>query len=146
MGIAVTERAKQLFLDAFDAAAEFVGSAPGRVELLGNHTDYNGGYVLTAAVDIRTAVVIRKAAGGMTRIVTELSGHQAANIDLATGPAQLTDLNRWCGYIAGVLDHFAAPGSTWDVAVASDVPDGSGISSSAAVLVATASAVLAALD
>ena len=52
MGIAVTERAKQLFLDAFDAAAEFVGSAPGRVELLGNHTDYNGGYVLTAAVDI----------------------------------------------------------------------------------------------
>ena len=146
MGIAVTERAKQLFLDAFDAAAEFVGSAPGRVELLGNHTDYNGGYVLTAAVDIRTAVVVRKTAGGMTRIVTELPGHQAACIDLSMAPAQLTDLNRWCGYIAGVLDHFSPPGSTWDVAVASDVPDGSGISSSAAVLVATASAVLAALD
>ncbi|MFM2413264.1 MAG: hypothetical protein RJB05_440 [Armatimonadota bacterium] len=146
MGIAVSDRAKQLFLNAFDAAAEFAGSAPGRVELLGNHTDYNGGFVLTAAVDIRTAVVVRKTAGGMTRIVTELPGHQAAIIDLSMGPAQLTDSNRWCGYIAGVLDHFSPPGSTWDVAVASDVPDGSGISSSAAVLVATASAVLAALD
>jgi len=146
MGIAVSDRAKQLFLNAFDAVADFVGSAPGRVELLGNHTDYNGGFVLTAAVDIRTAVVVRKTAGGMTRIVTELPGHQAAHIHLATGPSQLTASNRWCGYIAGVLDHFAPPGSAWDVAVASDVPDGSGISSSAAVLVATASALLAALD
>jgi galactokinase len=146
MGIAVTQRAEQLFLNAFNAASEFAGSAPGRVELLGNHTDYNGGFVLTAAVDIRTAVVLRRSSDGATRIVTELSGHEAAHIDLAKGPAQLTDSNRWCGYIAGVLDYFSPSGSTWEVAVASDVPDGSGISSSAAVLVATASAVLPALE
>ena len=145
MGLEVTFRAQQLFLNAYDAPPEFAGSAPGRVELLGNHTDYNGGYVLTAAVDIRTGVAIRQVTGGVTRIVTELPGHKMARLDLPAGPGQLTSENRWCGYVAGVLDHFSPVGASWDVAIASDVPDGSGISSSAAVLVATASAVLAAL-
>ena len=145
MGTDVTFRATQLFLSAFDASPEYAGSAPGRVELLGNHTDYNGGFVLTAAVDIRTGVSLRQVSGGMTRIITELPGHQTAHINLSAGPAQLTAENQWCGYVAGVLDYFSPPGVAWDVAIASDVPDGSGISSSAAVLVATASAVLKAL-
>jgi len=63
----VTQRAKQLFIDTFDSAPEFAGSAPGRVELLGNHTDYNGGYILTAAVDIRTVAVLRRTSRHSTR-------------------------------------------------------------------------------
>ena len=145
MGPDVTLRAQQLFLNTFDRPPAFAGSAPGRVELLGNHTDYNGGFVLTAAVDIRTGVAIRQVDGGVTRIVTELPGHKPAYVDLSGGPRQLTSENRWCGYVAGVLDYFSPSGAAWDVAITSDVPDGSGISSSAAVLVATASAVLTAL-
>lgn len=145
MVLDVTQRAMQLFIDTFAIAPEFAGSAPGRVELLGNHTDYNGGYVLTAAVNIRTAVVLRRSSGQRTRICTELPGFSVAKVVLADGPASLSHDDRWCGYVAGVLDSFSPEGTQWDVAIASDVPDGSGISSSAAVLVATASAVLAAL-
>jgi len=145
MGPDVTLRAQQLFLNTFDRPPVFAGSAPGRVELLGNHTDYNGGFVLTAAVDIRTGVAIRQVDGGVARIVTELPGHKPAYVDLSGGPGQLTSENRWCGYVAGVLNYFSPSGVAWDVAIASDVPDGSGISSSAAVLVAAASAVLTAL-
>lgn len=142
----VTQRAKQLFIDTFESPPEFAGSAPGRVELLGNHTDYNGGYVLTAAVDIRTVVVLRRSSRHSTRICTELPGCDVAELTLTDGPESLKSEDRWCGYVAGVLDTFSPDGTAWDVAIASDVPDGSGISSSAAVLVATASAVLAALN
>ena len=145
MVLDVTKRAQQLFVDTFTTSPEFAGSAPGRVELLGNHTDYNGGYVLTAAVNIRTAVVLRRSSGHSTRICTELPGCKIAEVVLADGPESLRSEDRWCGYVAGVLDTFSPEGAHWDVAIASDVPDGSGISSSAAVLVATASAVLAAL-
>ncbi len=145
MRLDVIKRAQELFLNTFGVTAEFGGTAPGRVELLGNHTDYNGGFVLTAAVDIRTAVVLRRSTGCNTRICTELSGGKVANVVLGDGPESLEDESRWCGYVAGVLDCFAPAGSSWDVAIASDVPDGSGISSSAAVLVASASAILEAL-
>lgn len=145
MVLDVIQRAQQLFVDTFATVAAYGGSAPGRVELLGNHTDYNGGYVLTAAVDIRTAVVLRRSLRDKTRICTELPGCTVAEIRLNDGPSSLKSEDRWCGYVAGVLDHFSPINMHWDVAIASDVPDGSGISSSAAVLVATASAVLAAL-
>ncbi|MFM7186443.1 MAG: galactokinase [Armatimonadota bacterium] len=146
MVLDVTQRAKQLFVRTFATQPAFAGSAPGRVELLGNHTDYNGGFVLTAAVDIRTAVVIRRSSGAVTRICTELPGCSVAHVILRDGPGSLRDQDRWCGYVAGILDFFSPSDFHWDVAVASDVPDGSGISSSAAVLVATASAVLTALE
>lgn len=141
----VTKRAQQLFLDTYGTLPAHGGTAPGRVELLGNHTDYNGGFVLTAAVDIRTAVVLRVSSAGKTRIRTELHGCALATISLSEGPDSLDDGNRWCGYVAGVLDYFSPDGAHWDVAITSDLPDGSGISSSAAVLVATASAVLSAI-
>lgn len=142
----VTLRARNLFTSTFGSEPVVAGSAPGRVELLGNHTDYNGGYVLTAAVNIRTCVVLRQSKNRMTRIATELPGFSVAEIVLDDGPEQLTNTNRWAGYVAGVLDHFSPSGISWDVAISSDVPDGSGISSSAAVLVATASAITKCLE
>ncbi|MBV8556764.1 MAG: galactokinase family protein, partial [Planctomycetaceae bacterium] len=55
--------ARAAFVESFGAAPGVLSRAPGRVELLGNHTDYNGGLVMAAAIDRSTVVVGRRAEG-----------------------------------------------------------------------------------
>ena len=64
----VLQNVKTKFMEKYNAHEKDVRLffTPGRVNIIGEHIDYNGGFVLTAAVDIRTAVVVRKTAGGMT--------------------------------------------------------------------------------
>ncbi len=60
---ALLARARAAFADRFGGEPAVMGWAPGRVELLGNHTDYNGGLVIAAAIDRSTVVVGRSVAG-----------------------------------------------------------------------------------
>src|SRR5213593_4068053 len=128
-----------LFRAAFGVAPRVVASAPGRVNLLGEHTDYNGGPVLPLATPARTSVAVGPGDDGVLELISTLDGERV-RIDWHEGrPAG------WTAYVAGVMRELdtagAAPrGAGARVAVASDVPVGAGLASSAALTVAAAKA------
>src|SRR3954469_13912076 len=131
-----TESARQFFQTTFDAAPQSIGSAPGRVNLIGEHTDYNGGQVLPLAIDRRTYVAMRAIGGDSSRVVS-------AN---ASPPAQfnvraIAKSGEWSDYVAGVFAALPSDGGRVpqvEAVVTSGVPTSSGLSSSAALEVATA--------
>jgi galactokinase len=137
---------RALFVDRFGREPDAISSAPGRVNLIGEHTDYNGGEVLPIAIARRTWV----AAGRRTTERGDAPALRAASANLAgMGTASLDQPRRsgdWWDYLTGVaapLLERAGRSDSLDLAVASDVPAGAGLSSSAALEVATALAVSA---
>src|SRR6266700_1374000 len=135
----MTGNVSALFRAAFGVAPRVVASAPGRVNLIGEHTDYNGGPVLPLATAARTSVAVGPGDDGVLELISTLDGERV-RIDWHEGrPAG------WTAYVAGVMRELdaagAAPrGAGARVAVASDVPIGAGLASSAALTVATAQA------
>ena len=130
-------RVAEHFTKTFGHTPSVVANAPGRVNLIGEHTDYNGGFVLPMAIPQRTWIAAAKAAG--TRV-------RASSANLGTGDrvreytlGRETRSNGWLDYVQGVTQALAADGyrlSGFDLSVWSDVPLGSGLSSSAALEVA----------
>lgn len=127
--------ASSLFTTSFATRATVAASAPGRVNLIGEHTDYNGGPVLPVAIERRTAAAAR------------LADRWELVSDTETGIRQV-DIEQpmrreWSDYIVGVVRELralrAAPRGA-QIAVATTVPIGAGLSSSAALTVATAKA------
>ncbi len=127
--------------------------APGRVEILGNHTDYNGGLALAAAIDAGIcAAVSRQPAPRANFLAMDLD--ETAELALpAAGPGQ-TDpagnpLPHWARYIAGVAHGLPAGVGAqggFDISFSGDIPRGAGLSSSAALAVASALALAALTD
>ena len=108
-------------------------SAPGRVNLIGEHTDYNGGFVLPMAIPQRTRVTLRPREGRRVRL--ESAGMARAEFTL--GDERRT--GEWSDYVKGVTWVLARAGFSpggMDVQIRSDVPVGGGLSSSAALCVA----------
>ncbi|GLC27410.1 galactokinase [Roseisolibacter agri] len=131
-----TEHVRRLFAEAFGGEPAVIASAAGRVNLIGEHTDYNGGEVLPIAIDRRTVVAVRPNRGPEWRAVSA-SETTRGRFD----PAPRERAGAWWDYLAGVVSELAAAGvtlPTCDVAVWSDVPAGAGLSSSAALEVAFA--------
>jgi galactokinase len=130
------ERARALFRDTFGVEPAAVASAPGRVNLIGEHVDYHGGHVLPVATAWRTAVAVGPAPKGFAA-----ASEQGPPVAGAWPPARRAD---WSDYVAGVAVQFHADAPAaltgLRVAVASDVPVGAGVSSSAALEVAAAGA------
>ncbi|HEY0793868.1 MAG TPA: galactokinase family protein, partial [Chthoniobacterales bacterium] len=112
--------------------------APGRVELLGNHTDYNEGLVLAAAIHLGVTVRASKAPPGELRITSSaMSGKRTVSITQKVPVRE----DSWINYPLGVISTlhqqgFTVPGA--ELEIASDLPVGAGLSSSAALEVATA--------
>ena len=134
-----------LFHKTFGTTPRSAASAPGRVNLIGEHTDYNGGPVLPIAIAHRTTAAIGPGAAvapGDAGVLEAVSTRDNVVVKLRWQE----ELPRtWAAYIAGVLRELwaldAIPADTSvRVAVASDVPVGAGLSSSAALSVAAAKA------
>jgi galactokinase len=111
-------------------------SAPGRVNLIGEHLDYNGGRCLPIAIDRRTTVTVRPSSDGQLTIVSGGLSWSGLPVERAEG---------WAAYVVGVLRALDVEVAL-DIEVTSDVPMGAGLSSSAALECATALAVAELLD
>ncbi|HLM04562.1 MAG TPA: galactokinase [Blastococcus sp.] len=125
-------RASDAFADRFGTAPEGVWAAPGRVNVIGEHTDYNDGYVLPVALPHTTRAAVGRRTDGRLALAS-LQGDggvvELAVADLAPGRP-----DGWAGYPAGVVDGLRARLSEGlSVLVDSDVPVGAGLSSSAAL-------------
>ena len=129
-----------LFQKAFGTAPRAAASAPGRVNLIGEHTDYNGGPVLPIAIADRTFAAVGPAEAGLLEAVSSRDG------DVVRVRWQEQLPAGWGAYVAGVLRELWATealpaGGGVRVAVTSDVPVGAGLSSSAALTVSVAKAI-----
>jgi galactokinase len=127
--------ATSLFQASFASRPAVIASAPGRVNLIGEHTDYNGGPVLPVALERRTAVAAA-VAGGWRAASTLTPGVREVAIDGAMS-------GNWTDYLAGVVRELRALGAAppgASIAVGSTIPVGAGLASSAALTVAVAKA------
>src|SRR5206468_5466564 len=109
-------------------------SAPGRVNLIGEHTDYNGGFVLPTAIPQRTSVELKRGTGSVVRA---RSANAPGDAEFELGREQ--QRGDWVDYVQGVTWALREAGlvfSGFDLSVSSDVPLGAGLSSSAALEVA----------
>jgi galactokinase len=144
--VSVRGRAIAEFERRFGAPPQFVARAPGRVNLIGDHTDYNDGFVLPMAIDRSVWIAIRPR-NDRRVVVYSLDFDERAGFDLdAEMSSALTGGERkgWIEYVHGVAwslrDAGYPLGCGWDGVAAGDVPVGAGLSSSAALELATARA------
>ncbi len=124
------KRARGAYVEKFGEEPGVVASAPGRINLIGEHTDYNGGFVLPCAIDRRLAVAAGRNGGNLL---------YSADFDLAR-PLHRED-DSWAKYPRGVawaLREAGHDADNFQAALAGDVPRASGLSSSAAIEAATA--------
>jgi len=132
------------FAEVFAGAPPRVAFAPGRVNLIGEHTDYNDGFVLPMAISRGVAVAFRRRTD---RLIRAHSTSLGATATITLDDLHSTPRNDWAAYIAGVAwalttEGLQVPGL--DLCVAADLPIGAGLSSSAAIEVAVARAFAAA--
>lgn len=137
-------KAIQLYTSTFGAAPTQLAFAPGRIEFIGNHTDYNGGLVMGAAVAEGITVAAAKRDDREIHLMCERGSPVQAHLD------QLDPLEgdaSWSNYPIGVTTVLRDSGMSMDcgynLAVVSDLPIGAGMSSSAAIELATAYALAA---
>jgi galactokinase len=132
------------FRSVYGRAPEIVAYAPGRIEFIGNHTDYNGGAVLGAALDRGIWVAVAGRPDGRRQLASDQRGAPvelpAAELEKQTGAAS------WVNYPLGVLAALPVFGvkapAGFDYLAASNLPTGAGLSSSAAIELASALAFL----
>ncbi len=121
------------------------GFAPGRVNVIGEHTDYNGGFALPIAIQLGCTATAEPTRDGMIEIrsAQKPTPVRLKVSDLQPGADELAGPARWAGYVAGALWAITDghPANGWRIEVDSTVPEGAGLSSSAALCVATCVAV-----
>jgi len=132
------------FEQLFDEPPAFVVRAPGRVNLIGEHTDYNDGFVLPMAINRAAWIALRPRRDGLVRIHA-LNFDDVAEIDLS---AMHHEDEGWREYVKGVAYILSEEWNLtgWEGVLAGDVPIGAGLSSSAAVELAAARAFAAVGD
>jgi galactokinase len=131
------------FANVFGTQPSVTAEAPGRVNLLGEHTDYNDGYVLPTAIPQKTCVALKKSVGPLYTLYAA-AFDQTVQFTLTTPPRE-----HFARYVYGCLREMYERGTEvppLDIHVSSHVPIGVGLSSSAALEVATLRALGALLD
>ena len=141
----MTTTSRTKFHDLYGRAPEIHTDAPGRVNLIGEHTDYNGGYVLPAAIPQRTTVQLARRGDDLVRVWSE----QFPTDEPAAYYAGLEQRSGgWTDYVKGMTLVLGRAGriTGCDLLVDSTVPPGSGLSSSAALEIALGRALRDAFD
>src|SRR4051812_43792593 len=173
-GLTTPARLSALFSEKFGGQPEVIASAPGRVNIIGEHTDYNGGQVLPIAIDRRTQIAVPRGSEARKSRVFSTSKARIGEFD-ARAPRRD---GAWGDYVSGVCAKLSAEkinvpqfdaraprrdGAWWDyvsgvcaklsaekinvpqfdAVIASNIPSGAGLSSSAALEVATSLALAA---
>lgn len=135
----VLQRAIDTYMDYFEERPLVAARAPGRINLVGDHTDSGAGYVLSMAIDRNVVMVGRTNHSQRCRVVASDLGGEMANF-MNTG-----DLERsrtpWVNLVKGIVAQFNANGHgvpSFDAVIASEVPIGAGLAGSTAVQVAMA--------
>jgi galactokinase len=137
-----TSAVRAAFRQHFGAGEPRLFAAPGRVNLIGEHTDYNEGFVLPMAIDRATMAAARANDSRRVRVYS-LNQNEAVEFDLDNPGAKRR--GRWLDYVEGVAQALQARGLALrgaDMLLASDVPVGAGLSSSAALEISVGSALL----
>lgn len=136
---------KKQFLELFGGSDEGIRvfSSPGRVNLIGEHTDYNGGYVFPAALTMATTIIARPRQDSIVRMAaTDLDGIVEGNLDTIDNYKDLS----WGNYQFGVFDELRKAGYNIcgaDMLYHDTTPHGGGLSSSAAIEISAAIAMAA---
>lgn len=131
---------KSTFKEAYHKEAEAGYFSPGRVNLIGEHTDYNGGYVFPCALSFGTYLLLAKNNDKVMRFKSlNVPDTFVLSLDQLTTPLEK---NAWANYPLGCIAQYVKRGvkleSGYDMLFWGDVPNGAGLSSSAAIEVATA--------
>ena len=135
----IQQRARDAFESHFTGPPCWIASAPGRVNLIGEFTDYNDGFVLPMAIECRTAIAARPNGTSRAQLRSSTRG-ETVTMDLTQRLAPETR-GRWSNYPKGVIAGFQQRGHQvpgFDAVIHSSVPMGAGLSSSAALEVAVA--------
>jgi galactokinase len=126
-----------LFAQQFNEAPSFVIASPGRINLIGEHVDYNSGFVLPAAIDKYMYVAVSHRNDSQILLhATDLNQNFQTNLDAALQPSS----SGWPNYVLGVIDELRKDGhvvSGFNMLITGNIPIGAGVSSSAALECAT---------
>jgi galactokinase len=131
----LVQNVKEAFQQVLGYEASDVIQAPGRVNLIGEHTDYNDGFVLPCAINYQTVVAASKRDDQRVRVVSVDYGNDVDEFDLTQDITFQPD-RMWANYIRGVVKCLLARGYQFrgaDICVSGNVPQGAGLSSSAAL-------------
>lgn len=134
-------RAVNAYSRRYGKQPEHIVRAPGRVNIIGEHTDYNDGFVLPCAIDRDTVVAIGAAEYGISAYSCDFDSDD----NFAIGEAITPSDKQWANYIRAMAKHLSAAGynlSPSQMTIAGDVPLGSGLSSSASLEIATGRAMI----
>ena len=137
----LTATAQIQFKTAFGRDADVVVAAPGRVNLIGEHIDYNDGFVLPMAIERYVVIAASRRNESTERQIRVLSTRFPEIETILLGPLQQTRATGWARYFNGVIDGFRELSVSippFDAVIGSSVPLQAGLSSSAALEVATA--------
>jgi galactokinase len=134
------EQLTNRFVELHGGTAEGIRyfNAPGRVNLIGEHTDYNGGYVFPAALTFGTSLLLRKRADNQLHMASE---NFSLNKTITLEHAANIKEDEWINYPKAILVHLAKRGFTfggYDVLYYGEIPNGAGLSSSASLQLVTA--------
>lgn len=129
---------EQLFKEKFGYAATDVIQSPGRVNLIGEHTDYNDGFVLPCAIDYQTVISCAKRDDNIVRVIAADYNNEEDSFSLDS-PIIKHETKQWSNYVRGVVKHLQLRDNSFrgaDLVISGNVPQGAGLSSSASLEVA----------
>ncbi len=136
--MSLKEKTQSLFAEKFGYPATHAIQAPGRVNLIGEHTDYNDGFVLPCAIDYQTVISCAPRSDRTVRVIAADYDNQIDEFSL-DAPIVAHESQQWSNYVRGVVKHLQQRNAGFDGAdlvISGNVPQGAGLSSSASLEVA----------
>ncbi|WP_454843606.1 galactokinase [Rahnella aceris] len=138
----------EIFADKFGYPATITIKAPGRVNLIGEHTDYNDGFVLPCAIDYETVIACAQRNDRTIRVIAADFDNDEDSFSLDE-PVLHSDAHPWANYVRGVVKHLMLRNKDFsgaDMVISGNVPQGAGLSSSASLEVAVGQALKSLYD